>query len=127
MLRLRAPVHCLWVQETDKPLLNRSCKAHWQSYFAVEGPKAGNHGDLHELSAELALAHVPLTIQPHQETSAGEALRRSTKMSQRSDSIITLLLRIITSLLHRVLLLLIITYFNLPNLQMEGGQARAGG
>ena len=38
-------------------------------------------------------------------------------------SVITLLLRIITSLLHRVLLLPIIIYFNLPNLQMDARRA----
>ena len=38
--------------------------------------------------------------------------------AKRSLYIFTILLRIITSLLHQVLFLLIITYFSLPNLQM---------
>ena len=37
---------------------------------------------------------------------------------QASQAVITLLLRVITSLLHQVLLLLIITYFSFLNLQM---------
>ena len=40
------------------------------------------------------------------------------RVMQREASVITKLLRIITSLLHLVLLLLIIIYFSLLNLQM---------